>query len=346
MSQKPLTPAEMLQAVKLVAKTGSVVLAAEKLGISDGALHNRLRRARAAGIGPEASDIEAPIFPEADITVEEMIESMSKRSAIRAKHAAAAKWMPFKVNSNLPIGLAYIGDPHMDDDGCNWELLRRDCKIMKETPGLYGIGAGDYHNNWVGRLQALYASQSATKDDAWRLINWFFKDSGINWLLALVDNHDAWNDGTRMLAEVAKYQCPVVNWRAQFKLVFPNRRECLIDAAHNFKGTSIWNNMHGPLRAAKLGGIAHLYLAGDHHVWGLVQSECEETNRVYNLARARGYKFRDSYARENGFGEQNHGSTVVAIINPQAKSDACFIKCFADLQDGAEYLKYLRKVYA
>lgn len=344
MAAKNLTTEQMQEAISQLAIHGSITEAAKALGLSRNTFDHRVKAARAAGItGP--STITPPKLPDADIPVEEIIAAMVKRSKKKIDNDRAQKWMKFKVNSNLPIGLAYIGDPHMDDDGCNWELLQRDIGIMKNTEGLFGVGAGDYHNNWVGRLQALYAGQETSKDRAWELIKWFFQDSGINWLLALVGNHDAWNDGSRMLAQVAQHVCPVIDWRAQFSLQFPNKRECLIDAAHNFKGTSIWNNMHGLLRAARLGGSAHLYLAGDHHCWGLAQGECEETHRVYSLARARGYKFVDSYARQSGFGSQNHAATVVAIINPQAKSDVSFVKCFADLEDGAEYLKYLRKIY-
>ncbi|MEL7146529.1 MAG: hypothetical protein AAFO69_09195, partial [Bacteroidota bacterium] len=251
--------------------------------------------------------------------------------------------MSYKVQSNEPIAITWFGDPHVDDNGCNWPLLKRDCDIVANTPGMYGANIGDSHNNWVGRLVKKYIDQEATLNEAYQMIDWLFHESGVNWLLILLGNHDEWNDGARILNGMNAYNVPMVDWRAQFQLEFPNGMNCKIDAAHDHKGHSQWNKLHGQGKAALMGGQAHLYVAGHRHCWALGQDECPDSGRVYWLARCRGYKYIDDYADRLGFPNQEFGASIVSVIDPNAETPTEFITCFADVQQGADYLQWRRK---
>lgn len=286
-------------------------------------------------------EITNPFIPDDDIPAEEIISSMCKRFVKRHESHASKKWMEFKVNTDEPIGICWFGDPHIDDDGCNWPLLKEHIDICKNTPGMYGANIGDTHNNWVGRLTKEYANQNTSRGTAFKLIEWFFKESGVNWLIMLLGNHDSWNFGSETLSVISKHVCPMVDWRAQFKLKFSNGRECLVDAAHDHSGHSQWNSLHGQQKASVMGGVAHAYIAGHKHNWALAQNECPHTNRIYWLARARGYKHIDHYGENLGFGSQKSGSSIVMIIDPKA-SDLNMVKCFADPKEGADYLNFLR----
>lgn len=314
--------------------------AAQALGLDRQNLEYRVKIAK--NKLNKKNEIEFPELPADDIPIENVIDIMCERFAKRNENYEAKKWMEFKVNSDEPIGINWFGDPHIDDNGCNWTLLKQHIDICKNTEGMYGANIGDSHNNWVGRLVSLYAKQDTSEETAWRLVDWLFNDSGVNWLIILIGNHDAWKD-TRMLKEIAKYTCPMVDWRAQFKLKFSNGVECLIDASHDHKGHSQWNNLHGQQKASVMGGIANLYIAGHKHNWGLKKEECPHTNRKYWLARCRGYKYIDEYSDRGGFGSQKDGASIVTVINPKAKNETSLITCFDDVEAGADYLTYLRK---
>jgi len=288
------------------------------------------------------TEITPPFIPEDDLSAEEIINGMCKRFDKRNTAYRAKKWMTFKVNTDKPIGICWFGDPHIDDDGCNWPLLKQHIDICNKTEGLYGANIGDTHNNWVGRLTAEYANQNTSRGTALKLVDWFFKDSGIQWLIILLGNHDEWNYGGETLQLIAKNICTMIDWRAQFKLQFSNGKEVMIDAAHDHSGHSQWNSLHGQQKASAMGGEAHLYIAGHKHNWALAQNECPQTHRVYWLARARGYKHIDDYAEKLGFGNQKFGASIVTVIDPSA-SDVNMIRCFADVKEGAEYLKWLRR---
>jgi hypothetical protein len=85
-----------------------------------------------------------------------------------------------------------------------------------------------------------------------------------------------------------------------------------------------------------------MYVAGHKHNWSLFNNEHEHRNEVYWLARARGYKTIDSYGDNLGYGSQNHGHSIVAVIDPEARGTG-HVSCFADPYEGAEYLAWKRK---
>ena len=86
---------------------------------------------------------------------------------------------------------------------------------------------------------------------------------------------------------------------------------------------------------------AHLYVAGHHHDFGIRQGENPDRNFVYNLARARGYKFEDEHALVHDFPSFKHGASILAAIDPSAQGPNV-VQCFADPFEGADYLKFKR----
>lgn len=135
------------------------------------------------------------------------------------------------------------------------------------------------------------------------------------------------------------------DWGAKVTLVSPCGHELRLWAAHNFKGQSLWNNMHGLERAAQMGDWAHIYAAGHHHDFGVRVGENPERRFVYNLIRARGYKMIDDHAMVNGFPTYQCGAAVLSVITPSAdKANA--VQSFADPFEGVEYLQWKRRKVA
>jgi len=281
-------------------------------------------------------DDEADTIPLADL-VQRRIED-SRRAIARGKKARK----PVRIEMPAgPLGVITFGDPHLDDDGCDWDQLLADVKVAHSSPHIYSINIGDTVNNWVGRLVKLWAHQGTTEDDAWRLARWFMGEP--NWLAWIHGNHDMWNDGGRILdlllenASVA-YKAPS---EARIEMVWPSGKVQRIHARHDFKGHSQYNPNHGLKKAALWDGWADMYVAGHRHTWAGTIDEYDD-GRCRWLVRARGYKRADHYAMEKGFHEQAHGCAVMTIHDPDAPHPAERIRVFLDLAHGAEYLAWLR----
>lgn len=285
-----------------------------------------------------------PLPESDDIPVEEIIDIMCRRYERRRSYADHKKWRSIKLDSDQPICLVWLGDPHIDDNGCDWPKLREDLDTIKNTKGMYGCSLGDHLNNWVGRLARLYANQDTSQDTAIKLVKWFFQY--INWLIIINGNHDMWLKQGDPIKWLAKQYQVNDDWTVNVKIQFPNEKVFRVTASHDFGGHSQWNPLHANIKAAKFGGNSHLYIAGHRHNWALAQVELPEKDQTVWLARAKGYKTMDEYALTKGYAEQKYGHAISCIINPKSESETGFVQCFPDVQEASEYLKFLRRKYA
>lgn len=319
MTAKPRTDDLRQQAVRLYAEHGSKVKAARAMGVSESTVRRALLEAETKGETPNPS-IELPVFPDDDITPEAILDHLEAREEKRNASFEAHTWFKVKVKDPKPIGILWFGDPHLGDAGCNYKLLRHHCHLCATTDGVYGANIGDVGNNWSGKLAALYGKQETSQKTEQKLAEWFMMGSGVRWLLWLIGNHDAWGDGATVLAHMARkygtHKIILHDWEARFSLVFPNGHEFRVWASHDFKGHSDWNNMHGLLKAARLGVDADLLVGGHRHNYGLQDIENPDKGIGQVLVRARGYKRHDDYARRLGYMEQKRGHAVFTILDP------------------------------
>lgn len=346
MTQKPLDKSVMMEAVDAVEIHGSVTEAAVHLGIPRNTLQGRIARAKQEGIQPfkvryeENKGLEIPILPDEEISADELIDRMTDSFQRRKRAKEHRKWINVKAKSNDPICLAFLGDPHVDDNGCDWPTLRRHVEIIKNTEGMHGCSVGDQHNNWVGRLARLYSKQDTSAQQAWLLVEWLIK--AIDPLILIAGNHDMWTGAGDPVKWMRSPKNIYEDWQAKVRISFPNGTDTKIFAAHDMAGHSMWNQLHGQMKAAKFTGDADLYISGHKHTWALSQIELPSHNRTPWLARARGYKFMDEYATVKGYEEQNYGHAIGVVIDPEAELQVNRMTCFADLEQAADFLKWKR----
>lgn len=323
----------------------SVRATATELGFSRGKVRKAVSWCHDNGLA-KADMLSIPDFPADKLPIEKVIEARRAQSQMRRSSYAAHTWFPVTVKDTKPIGVLWFGDPHVDDDGCDWNVLEKHVVLCKETPGLYGANIGDTTNNWIGRLISKYASQEASLHTARRLAEWFMLDSGVTWLIWLLGNHDQWGDGSAILAEIAKrhgtQKVVMHDWEARFQLQFPNGEPIKVWAAHDFPGDSMWNPLHGPVKAARFGLDIDLLVCGHKHNWGISHWELGEKGTTPLMIRTRGYKFNDDYARRIGKIEQEEGAGILTIFNPMSSTRAGRVQAFADVELGADFLKWLR----
>jgi len=326
---------------------GSKRAAAQALGIPRSTLRSQVEQARKQGISPSDDDkYVLPDFPAEGLSATEVMEMAVKNFERRKTSHDAHTWFPIKIKDDKPIGILWFGDPHVDDDGCNWPVLRKYCEIARDTDGLYGANIGDTTNNWVGRLLKKYGDQEASAKTARKLAEWLLLESGVKWLIWLLGNHDDWNDGATILREMVKrygtHKIVCHDWEARFVLEFPNKTQSKIWAAHDFAGHSQWNPNHGPMKAARWGPDVDLLVCGHKHNWMISHLELADKGTMPLLVRTRGFKFMDDYARRIGKTEQEEGCGILTIFNPHSSTRSGRITAFADVESGADYLKWLR----
>jgi len=344
MNQRLLTDTEIRRTVEALRKTdGNVTEAAKLLGLARQTVQNRkiiIEQGRYTVT--KEPEFEAAPIADSDMSVEELVE-WRKRQYERKKQAEEKnRLIDVKVKIGGPIGILWFGDPHVDDDGTDLAMIESHARLVRETEGLFGANIGDTTNNWVGRLARLYAEQSTTAAQAWKLAEWFIKQ--VDWLLVIDGNHDVWSGAGNPIAWMTRGISGIHKPNgARIRLQFPNKTDIRIHARHEFAGGSIYNPTHGVMKAVHFGVRDHLSVCGHKHVSGYGVLKDPETMRTCHAVQIASYKVFDRYADEKGFRNQALSPCALTVIEPAKPDDhPDKIKVFWEPEEGAQYLSYLR----
>ena len=292
---------------------------------------------------PPEKPFESDEIPDELPTADELLTRRSTQFARKKTAIDARSLIPIRITCDGPIGIAHMGDPHVDDDGTDIDTLRRHVEIINRTEGLFAGNVGDYSNNWVGRLARLYGEQSLSAAEAWVLVEWLVR--AVDWIYLVGGNHDLWSgagDPVKWMAKQARVQYQSHGMR--LGLQFPNGRVIRVNARHDFSGRSQWNTAHGPGKAAQMGWRDHILTCGHTHVSGYQVLRDPSSGLISHALRVGSYKTFDRYAEEKGLPNQTFTVCPVTVIQPQyADDDNRLVTVFMDPELAADFLTWLRK---
>ncbi len=340
MAQPSISADDMRAAVEAVQAHGSVLRASTETGIPETTLRRRYKAALAAG------EADAPFavasMPSGDEPIEDLIAR--RAAAFTRKHEArqARELIPVKVRVDGAYGVLHMGDPHVDDDGCDWPTLTRHLELIDRTEGLFAANVGDLSNNWVGRLARLYASQGTTAADAVRMVEWFV--GRVRWLYLIGGNHDAWSGAADPVKWFSAQAGAAYQWHGmRLELQASSGPPVRINARHDFAGSSQWNGAHAPAKAARMGWARdHIYTCGHRHSASHNTLFLNDAEHVAHAIRLGAYKKYDDYADAKGFSRENVPAAVT-VINPAARDALGLVTVFWDVEAAADYLRWLRR---
>jgi hypothetical protein len=326
------------------AQTGNVAETARNFGLSRSTVHYHLDKQPPKTDPKEVAPIPE-LLTESEEPITKTIERLTTQSERRHQLKKARKWLKVPVRKEGPVALFFVGDPHLDADGCDWVQLRQDIAEMKRCKNGLAVNLGDQLDNWVGRLMEKYAGSDMSMSTGRKLVKWLFRESGVPWWLILRGNHDEWHFSGELFTEYARPIAQTAKWEAQLTLVFPNKREVRLWCAHDFPGNSIWHGLHGPLRASKMRDMAHIYACGDKHNWATYHYENADRDFTPLVVRARGYKSLEDDFAEHKLGKtlQKEGGTIMVVIDPHSKTEGGLCTPFTDLRKGNLFLNALIK---
>ena len=344
MATPPLSDSLAIQAWNAFIDTGTKQAAADSLGIPVTTLKHRLLayKGRFGENVPTQKEFTVTEIPDDDIDVEELVEHRIKQFDKKKKHQEATKLIPVKIHIPGVIGILHFGDPHVDDDGTDLMAIRAHGDLTHQE-GIWGANVGDTTNNWVGRLARLYANQSTSADQAWKLAEWFIQRT--RWLYMIGGNHDAWSGSSDPIKWISRQSNTLYqSSECRVGLRFPNKREIIVNARHDFAGHSQWNPTHGQMKAAQMGMRDHIMISGHKHTSGYGVIKDPSTGKVCHAIQVASYKIYDSYAKERGFRDQSLSPACMTVINPDLPQDhPDMVKVFWCPFEGADFVKWKRK---
>jgi hypothetical protein len=315
---------------------GSQAAASDALGLARSSICAAMKRATEKAFDVEDLPSELP-------TAEELIARRTAQYAKKADAKDARHLVRVNVRIDGPVGLTFVGDPHIDDSGTDITLLQSHLALINKHEALLPLGIGDYSNNWVGRLARLYGQQSVSAAEAWVLVEWLV--NAVHWVALVAGNHDCWSgdgDPVKWMAKAAR-----VNYEAhgvRLGIHLPKGRTIRVNARHDFRGKSQWNTAHGIGKAAQLGWRDHILTAGHTHVSGIQVVRDPMTGLISHCLRIGSYKTLDRYADELGLPNQTFMISPVVVVRPQfADDDNRLLTTFFEPGIAAEFLTWLRK---
>lgn len=322
----------------------NVSAASREVGITRCSYRERVRRLRAKGELQEPSKFTVTDSPP---NVDEPIDALIQRrlaDSVRVRaRVSHGEMHTVAIHERGPIGILHIGDPHVDDAGCDFARLWADLQLVCDTPGLFCGIIGDLHNNWVGRLARLYAQQDVSARNAWRLVEAMLQKVRHKLLYLVAGNHDLWSGAGDPLNWIMRYSPGVLQPHGvRLRFTFPAGEEVRANLRHEWPGSSQYNPAFGQGKAAFRGLADHIILGGHRHSSGYFTYFNEHTGVLSHCIQVGSYKIRDDYADAGGFPKINTSPSVLTIITPEAAEENERVLFFPSVIQGAKVLSALR----
>lgn len=290
------------------------------------------------------SGFEYPPIPSPEPSYEELklrkIEDFQRLDASRR----AAALIKVRVKVDGPYGVLVMGDPHVDADGTDWPTLDRHTQLARKTEGLFAANVGDITNNWIGRLARLYGEQSMSRSRALIMAEGWLRE--VKWLWIDPGNHDLWSGADDPVRWITRLSGVHYKWQgSRLELVPPTGASVVVNSRHDHPGYSMYHPTHGPLKASIWDGHADdIYTCGHIHTGGYML-RVNPVGKISHILRLSSYKVYDNHKDEKGF-VSSHLPAGLFIVNPLAADPAGRVLFFADPEEGAEVLTFMRRAKA
>jgi transposase-like protein len=241
-----------------------------------------------------------------------------------------------------PYRLKVFGDPHLDNDGCDFELFERHWLEMSATDRVYGVCIGDWFDNWVKVLSHLYQEHSTPPDDAWLCLEHLMEQRGEALIAACSGNHDDWSKGPGVDPVDLLMKRHGVLYRKGAIRVAVNHEGCepmFWSLRHKWRGKSMYSAAHWAASHQNVMWRDDLMVGGHTHqddyriVEGLDGTRC-------TAVQVSAFKDIDSFADVHGFSGQKISPVWDLVIDPRrSRKDPERIKVFWESAAAQSYME-------
>lgn len=332
----PAVPTDELQrTADTFRETINISETARRLDLDRRTVRRRLRAATEAGMIEEGEWSRDPNTP----TSEQYLSAKERKLKAFAKKKAKGDWRKPVLTTlpGKPFRLKLFGDPHLDADGCNFELFEK--HFMDLGPGTYGIWIGDAFNNWLKALSHLWKGEG-DPSDAWLLFEHLMAERG-EWLIGgCSGNHDDWTHGpTDPVSEIMrKYGVRYRKGAIRLMVQCGDYAPMFWSIRHKWRGRSIYSPAHWGARAVHDGWHGDLLMVGGHiHVDDprmIVRDDC-----ITHVCQISAFKEFDEFVDVHGFNGPKISPVWDLVIDPsRPDNDADKVKVFWDSTRAAAYL--------
>lgn len=246
-----------------------------------------------------------------------IMEYLKTRQASVEHRIARKARQVVNIGDTRPICIAFMADMHLGDSFTDYIGLERDACLIRDTPGMYGVWAGDYVDNWVtSALQWVQRHQPIPHAAEWQLFKYIFGIVRERMVAVCAGNHDNRTDlcgGVDMLEEIL-----------QGANLLYDQNEILFDVVHaghtrkfkvrhKWRGRAKTNPTHGIEDDLRFGSDDWDVGVGGHTHNASLFREFVYKERMRVAVQIGTYKMADHYGEQCGFPKM-HGTGSLAMI--------------------------------
>jgi hypothetical protein len=248
----------------------------------------------------------------------------------------------FTFPKDEPIAIAFMGDVHLGDLGTNYEQIRTDTKLIKETENLYLVCGGDYINNFIKRGKNYNEYEVVQPRVQWKLVEWFFRELEDSIIAIATGNHDAWTEELTqfdaLYSIVKNMNFVYTKHGATLDIHLPGNSYKVM-FKHNIRAGGGMNPTAAVKQMLRQDGNADIGALFDTHVGAVEEFILEGQWRV--AVRTGSYKTQDHWGNAMGFADDVIAAVPVVVLHPQKR----YMIPVRSLSQGVSVLNWAREAH-
>lgn len=270
---------------------------------------------RRRGVGAKIEFEDKKSYDKGDVAeyISTMIDLQEKQDRLTTRQTGAT----VRINDNKPIGVAFWGDWHIGAKGTDYRLFEQDLRKIRDTDGLYFVGAGDYKDNYIAAApkggQAEQIIQPGMQDEA---VQHYMRQLDGKVLALIRGCHEDWSyrDANKDFLEPLCLITDSVNlWHGGALMIKLGEQKYLWRCRHKYKYQSSLNLENAMRRINELQGPCDVAAEAHLHNGYVMQRHLMGQYRI--MLRCGSYKVNDEYGQKLA-GYQGLPTVPVVIMFP------------------------------
>lgn len=237
-----------------------------------------------------------------DEPIDRVWKREEERSGRAIRKAQAAPGFAFKAPGKH-LMVAVISDMHIaPGTPVDFRKMRQDAELIRDTPGLYAVLAGDQVDNHIKHRSAVLAARSQPEDQ-YKLFEYYLSILAPKLLVVTSGNHDDWTNqyaGVDMLGRIVREHRVFFSPDEAWIDIEVGSQKYVLAVRHQYRFGSQFNQTHTVKQWLRLGPREFdVGVIGHHHEAAIEQVIYRDRFRW--VARPGSYQITSSYSRQLGF---------------------------------------------
>lgn len=233
---------------------------------------------------------------------EQLWSREERRTRIAIRRAQETAQFKFEAPGKH-VMIAVVSDMHIaPGTAVDFAKMRKDAEMIRDTPGLYCVLAGDQVDNHIKHRSAMLAARSQPEDQ-YKLFEYYLGIIGPKCLVVTSGNHDDWTNqyaGVDVLGRIVRDKRVFYSPDEAWIDVRVGGQDYVLAVRHQYRFGSSFNQTHTVKQWLRLGPRDFdVGVIGHHHEHALESTIWRQQFRW--VARPGSYQIMTSYSRQFGF---------------------------------------------